>query len=272
MSPVESLNPDASFKHWIASDLRFYRERAGMSLAAFGQIVGCNRHAVSNYEHARDGWNLQEGHADKLDAYFELNGHFARLVRYARSAHDPDWFAEYARHETRALAIRLFRLSLVPGLLQTPEYARAVITASRMVDDVEAAVRERMLRKAVLERKNPPHVWIVMDESVLHRPIGGHEVMREQLGALLEATRARLVTVRVVPQSSDYYLGLGGSFNSLTMERGDLAFVEAPGGGRLIQDQTEIREFGLRWDRIGASALPWETSRDLIAKAMERYS
>ncbi|MGI5166380.1 Scr1 family TA system antitoxin-like transcriptional regulator [Spirillospora sp. CA-253888] len=271
MAPLETLDPDSSFKHWIASDLRFYREARGLSLAQMGQIMKSSRHTVSNIEHARDGWNMNEDQAGRLDAFLKLNGHFARLVRYARTAHDPDWFAEYAKHEAKALIVRTYRLSLMPGLLQTPEYARALITASRMVKDVEAAVEARMKRQEVLSRKEPPLVWVLMDENILYRPVGGAGVMRDQLARLREAIELPQVMIRIVPQSAGYHLGLEGSFNSLTLESGELAFVEAPGGGRLIQGNTEVREFGIRWDRIGACALPWESSRDLVDRAMEQF-
>ncbi|MFC5747322.1 DUF5753 domain-containing protein [Actinomadura rugatobispora] len=272
MAPVESLNPDHSFKHWIASDLRFFREREGLSLSQMGQIMKCNRHTVSNIEHARDTWNMNEDQADRLDAFLRLNGHFARLVRYARTAHDPDWFAEYAKHEAKALVIRLYRLSLIPGILQTPDYARAAITASRMVTDIEAAVNARMERFEVLMRPKPPTLWVVLDEAALYRPIGGPSVMGEQLARLREVVELPHVMVRIVPRSTGFYLGLEGSFNSLTMESGEMSFVEAPGGGRLIQGTREVREFTVRWDRIGASALPWDLSRDLITQAMERFT
>jgi transcriptional regulator with XRE-family HTH domain len=271
MPPVESLDPDHSFKHWIASDLRFFREREGLSLSQMGQIMKCNRHTVSNIEHARDTWNMNEDQADRLDAYLRLNGHFARLVRYARTAHDPDWFAEYAKYEAVARAIRTYRLSLIPGLFQTPEYTRALLTASRMTQNVEALIEGRMKRQEVLTRQQPPLVWGLIDESVLYRPIGGAGVMREQLTRLRDVVAMPHVTIRIVPQTTGFYLGLHGSFNSLSLETGELAFVEAPGGGRLIQGSTEVREFGVRWERIGASALPWDSSRDLIEQAMERF-
>jgi transcriptional regulator with XRE-family HTH domain len=272
MASIDSLDPDTSFKHWIASDLRFFREREERSLSQLGQVMGSSRHTVSNIEHARDGWNMNEDQAARLDAYLRLNGHFQRLVRYARTAHDPDWFAEYADHEARALVIRTYRLSLIPGLFQTPEYARALIAPSRMVEDVEGAVEIRMKRQEVFARKKPPLVWVLLDENVLYRPVGTAQVMRDQLTRLRDAADSQHVTIRVVPQSIGSYPGLDGSFNGLTMESAELVFVEAPGGGRLIQGSTEIRQFGVRWDRIGASALPWDASRDLIAEAMERFS
>ncbi|GAA2072479.1 DUF5753 domain-containing protein [Actinomadura alba] len=273
MPPVEYLNPDTSFKHWIASDLRFFREREGRSLSQMGLVMGCNRHTVSNIEHARDGWNMNEDQAEKLDAFLRLNGHFQRLVRYARTAHDPDWFAEYTDRESRALTIRTYRLSLIPGLFQTPEYTRALIAPPPMVADVEAVVESRMKRQEVLTRSKPPLIWVLLDEAVLSRPVGGAQVMRDQLARLREMAELPHVTIRVIPQSTGAYLGLDGSFNSLTMETGELVFVEAPGGGRLIQGSTEIREFGVRWDRIGSAQAPYRgTSCDLIAQAMERFS
>jgi uncharacterized protein DUF5753 len=80
------------------------------------------------------------------------------------------------------------------------------------------------------------------------------------------------INIRIVPLSAGAHEGVNGPFSGLTLDSGELAFVEAPGGGRLIQDTMEIRDFGVRWSLVGASALPWESSRDLIAEAMERYS
>jgi transcriptional regulator with XRE-family HTH domain len=272
MAPVEYLDPDTSFKHWIASDLRFYREREGLSLSQMGKVMGCNRHTVSNIEHARDGWNMNEDYADRLDAFLRLNHHFQRLVRYTRSAHDPEWFVDYAKYEAKALVIRSYRLTFFPGLFQTPEYARALMAAARQVDDIDAAVETRMERQEVLTRKDPPHIWVLLDENVLFRPVVDARIMRGQLARLHEATEMPNVTIRVVRQLAGFYLGLDGSFSSLTTETGDMVFVEAPNGGRLIQDCKEVREFGVRWDRIGACAQPWDSSRELIDRAMEQLA
>lgn len=272
MAPVESLNPDTSFKDWIASDLRFYREREELSLSQLGEIIGAAKATVSNLEHARDGWNLNEDRADKLDAFLRLNHHFRRLVRYARTAHDPDWFAEYALHEAKALVIRTFRLSLVPGIFQTPEYARTLMETAGMLKDVDVHLEARMKRQEVLTRDNPPYVWVVMDEAVLHRQVGTRDVFCDQLARLHEVAALPNVTIRVVPHSAGCYMGVDGSFNLLTAKKGELVFVEAPGGGRLVQGSTEVRDFQVRWDLIGACALPWDVSRALIAQALERFS
>ena len=156
-------------------------------------------------------------------------------------------------------------------MFQTPAYARAVICGARAITDVEAAVQDRMQRREVLNRKNPPIVWVLIDESVLNRPVGGRQVMFDQLVQLREAIELPNVAIRVIPRETGYYVGLDGSFNSLSLPTGDLAFVEAPGGGRLIQSSGEVRQFAVHWDWIGANALPWDSSRDLIERAMERF-
>ncbi|MFI0355226.1 DUF5753 domain-containing protein [Actinomadura sp. 9N407] len=160
----------------------------------------------------------------------------------------------------------------MPGLFRIPDYTCALLSASRMVNDIEAAVEARMMRQEVLARQDPPLVWGLIDESVLYRQIGSTGVMYKQLDRLREAVEMPHVMIRVVPHAAGFYLSLEGSFNSLSLETGELAFVEAPGGGRLIQGSTEVSEFRVRWDRIGASALPWDSSRDLIAQAIKRFS
>lgn len=137
-----------------------------MSLSQMGKVMGCNRHTVSNVEHARDAWNLSEEQAKRLDAFLRLNHHFQRLVHYARTVHNPDWFADYSKYETKALVVRTYRLSLFPGLFQTPDYARALMTAAQQVEDVDAAVEQRMKRQEMLTRTDPPHVWVLLDENM----------------------------------------------------------------------------------------------------------
>lgn len=269
MSAVESLDPDSSFREWIASDLRFYREKHELSLSQLGQIMGCTRQTVSNLEHARPTFKVNDHQAKALDDHWQLNGHFRRLLRYARSAHNPDWFQEYVSYETRASVHRTYELSLVPGLFQTPAYARALLEAGQVVEDVEAALDVRMARQQILDAKPRPLLWVLLAENVLDVPVGGPEVMKAQLARLLELSELPNVTVRIVPRSAGAHPGLDGCFKILTVKEGDIAYVDAPEGGRLILGAVEARGFGVRFDRIGAVALPVASSRSLITHAME---
>jgi hypothetical protein len=220
-------------------------------------------------EAARAGWRLDDDQAKKLDDLWELNGHFTRLLRYARARHDVDWFAQHVSYETRATVMRIYEALIVPGLLQTEDYARAALTAGQVVKDVEAAVAARMERQKVLAREDPPWLWVLLNQSVLEQPVGGPKVMRVQLARLLEVSRLPHIVIRVVPRSLGAHVGLDGSFKITTVNEGDVAYMEAVGGGRLSMDRAEIRRYGIRYDRIGADALSRDSTRSLIEQVME---
>jgi hypothetical protein len=126
-----------------------------------------------------------------------------------------------------------------------------------------------MARQELLSKPNPPDLWVLLSESVLDWPVGGTEVMRAQLARLLEFSELPHVTLRVVPKSAGAYEGLDGPFKVITVEEGELAFVDAPNGGRLVMDAAEVRGLRLRFDRIGAVAQPVDSSRSLIKQVME---
>jgi hypothetical protein len=268
----ESLDPDSSIWHWMAVDLHFYRTKHNLSCAQLGLLLGCNRQSVSNMEAARPGWRLDDDQAKKLDELWVLNGHFSRLLRYARARHDADWFAQHVAYERRATVMRIYEALIVPGLLQTEEYARALLTAGQVVKDVDAAVAARMKRQAVLTREDPPLLWALLNQSILDQPVGGPEVMRAQLARLLEVSGLPNVVIRVVPRSLGAHVGLDGSFTITTVDEGDVAYMEAVGGGRLSLDRAEIRRYGVRYDRIGADALSRDSTRSLIEQAMENMA
>ncbi|GAA2451298.1 hypothetical protein GCM10010191_81730 [Actinomadura vinacea] len=270
MAAVESLDLDNDIWHWIAAELRFWREREELSLSAMAEIMGCNKPYVSNVEHGRPTHRMNDRHAKAIDQHFCLGEHFQRMVRYARAGHDPDWFRAHVIYEQRASVIKIYEAQVIPGLLQTPDYARALLTAGR-ADDVEAWTQRRMERQAVLTKQNRPELWVIMSQNVLDWPVGGTTVMREQLTKLLELDELTNVTVRVLPRSVGAHVALEGSFKVITVQEGDVTYMEACGGGRTTLDPNEVTERRVRFDRIGADALPRGQSLDLIRQTMESY-
>lgn len=264
----ESLDPDSSIWHWMAVDLHFYRTKHGFSCAQLGKIIGCNRQSVSNMEAARPGWRLDDDQTAKLDKLWDLNGHFSRLLRYARARHDADWFAQIVTYEKRAVEMRLYEALIVHGLLQTEAYARSLLVAGG-VKDVDIAVAARMARQKILNNENPPLLWVLLNESILHQPVGGPEVMRTQLAHLLDMSERPNIVLRVVPRSLGAHMGLDGSFQITTVTEGDVAYMEAVGGGRLSLDKAESRRYRVRYDRIGADSLSRDSTRSLLAHLME---
>lgn len=259
-------DPNSSLWAWIAHDLRLYRMRAGMRQEDVGRVIGCVKGTVSRLESG--DLQLDEKRAEALDGHWNTYGHFARLLLFAHSSNHPDWRRQHTCHEARADVIKAYEALLVPGLFQTPAYARALFACGD-VEDVEAALAERMARQEILARPRPPRLWVLLDEGVIARPCGGPGVMREQLQRLLDEGEKPYVSFRVVPGSAGLHVGVDGSFEILYSDRQDVAFAEAQLRGRLVIPDAEVRTLEIRYDQIGAHALPETLSRDLIRQHME---
>ncbi|RAY15692.1 hypothetical protein DPM19_07870 [Actinomadura craniellae] len=265
----ELLDPDRSLWHLIAVELRRQRELNRLSGSRLGVVLDCDRSTVSRYESGI--LKLPIKHAKILDREWGTEGLFARLVHYAKSKNSEDWFIGLTEYEAYATRIKMWEVSWVPGLLQTPDYARAALAVG-IVDDPEAALEKRMSRQAaVFGRPKPPYISVLLNWTVLAQPVGSAKVMREQLARLLEVGELPNVSVRVVEQGSAAHVGLDGSCMLFTVDDRDIGYADAPHGGRLIRDLAEVHNIAVRFDRIGDMAAPVGPSRALIEKAMESY-
>lgn len=266
----EPLNPKTSMWHFLAYYLRFWREKEGLSLSQCGQLIGAARSTVSNIEAGR-----HRPHDDQmaaLDRKYETGFLFQLLLWFARTAHDPDWFRQYSQYEAQSISMRLYHGIAVPLPLQIDEYTWAFVQASTARDrDTEMA--ERVTRKnAILSRENPPDLWILLDEGVLARQVGGQEVMKMQLQYLRKMADEPNVILRVIPFSSGASLGADGSFQVISLDSRDIAYSGAQGGGRLIESPSEVRALADRFDRIGAKAASEDDSRAILEQYLEQYT
>jgi transcriptional regulator with XRE-family HTH domain len=265
MNINESPDPRSSMWAWIAYSLRFHRMQRGLTGDAVAKLLNCARSSISRLENGDA--KLDEKQAAILDEAWTTGHLFATLVWYARLGHNPTWFKSFTDFEARAWLMKHYSGQLIPAPLQTPAYARALLTAGRETN-VEDAVSARMDRQEILAQRNP-ELWILLAETALQVCVGGAAVMRQQLDSLLERSEHPDTTLRVVPNSAGANLGLDGSFKVISVKEGAVAFVEAPNGGRLVADVAEVESFKLRFDRIGAVALPVDSSRILIKQHME---
>lgn len=178
----------------------------------------------------------------------------------------------YVGLETEAVAIRTYEQQLVPGLLQTEEYSRAMIQAARPeigVDEMESRVQVRMRRQSLLGGSDPVVVWAVLDEAVLSRPVGGAAVMRRQLEHLVEAAATPRITVQVLPFSVGAHAGMDGTFTILDFlesAQASVVFTENATGGLFLEKQNEVRKYHEIFARVSAAALQPEESVALIAR------
>ncbi|REE97848.1 helix-turn-helix domain-containing protein [Thermomonospora umbrina] len=263
------LVPERSLWHLIAVEVRRQRELHQLSGSHLANLLGCDRSTVSRIENGLR--RLSPDNAAQLDELWRTGGLFTRLVRFAAAADDGNWFTGLTQYEEQATHHRMWEALLIPGIFQTPDYARAALTVG-MVDDVEAAFNLRMARQtAVFDRPRVANISVLLNWVALAQPVGDAETMRGQLARLLELSELPNVSVRIVEKEANVHLGLDGSFTLLTVDDHDIAFADAPERGRLMIDPPDVQRFAVRYERISNIATPIGPSRALIERAMETY-
>lgn len=270
MVNIRDLDPSASPLDYYGSELRRLREEAGLNQGELGGCVFCTASLIGQIETARKV--PTRNFSERVDAALGTGGVFVRLVGLVLRSQLPMWFQAYAEMEAKAAYISSFQAQLVDGLLQTEEYARAVLGV-RVEGDLDAKVAARMERQRILEREHPPLIWVVLSDAVLHQEIGGREVMRNQLAHLLGVQGQEWVKVQVLPFAAGAHAGLMGSFNLLRFEDDpDIVYTEDFVQGHMTANLHALREGSLRYDHLQAAALSVEDSAALIARVMEeRY-
>ncbi|WP_168221135.1 DUF5753 domain-containing protein [Actinomadura sp. WMMA1423] len=260
--------PDPRLNLWatIAFFLRFQRMQHGQTGDTVARWLNRSRSSISRLESGES--QLKESEAAILDAKWNTGGLFATLLWFARLGHDPNWNKNYLAFEERASEMRSYDGQLIPALLQTPEYARALLLAGRP-KNLEKSVEARMARQAILHKPDPPEIWVLIAETALGPQVGGRDVLREQVAHLIRLSELPNVILRIVPNAAGANEGLDGPFKVLKVKEGEIAFLEAPNGGRLELDAEEVVGLRNRFDRIGAAALPVEMSRALLKDTVE---
>jgi hypothetical protein len=185
----------------------------------------------------------------------------------------PGWFAGWPDKEAQARRLRSFEPLVVPGLLQTETYARAILStrmgATR--EELDDAVAGRIERQPILEREHPPELWVILDEAVLRRPVGGPDVMREQLARLVESGQRPNIAIQVVPFGAGAHEGLrGGAFVVADFDgAATIAYQDAASSGQIIEDAAEVEALAVTWDTLRLDALPRTASISLITSVAE---
>ncbi|MEU3275577.1 helix-turn-helix domain-containing protein [Streptomyces antibioticus] len=270
MANIQTLDPTASPLDYYGWELRRLREAHGLKQGQLGDIIFCTGSLVGQIETTKKV--PTRDFSERVDAALGTDGVFSRLIGLVLRSQLPTWFQPYAEMEAKAAYISTYQAQLVYGLLQTDEYARAVL-ATGLPDDLDGLVAARMERQRILEREKPPLAWAILDEAVLHRPIGGREVMRGQLARLLEFTGHRWMRIQVLPFKAGEHASLAGSFNSLRFEDDpDIVYTEDVIAGHMTANPETVREAARRYAHLQAAALSIEDSAALITRVMEeRY-
>lgn len=188
----------------------------------------------------------------------------------------PAWFTDFVGLESSASLIRTYEVQVVPGLLQTEEYARAVTLLGHRgadMEEVDQRVRFRMRRKALLDRSDDaPKLWTVIDEAALRRPIGGTKVLHDQLVELREATQRPNVTIQVMPFGVGGHSAAGGAFSILRFPDSDLddmVYIEQMIGATYLHKAEELEFYTIAMDHLCAESPPPSHTERILTKLIE---
>jgi transcriptional regulator with XRE-family HTH domain len=247
--------------------LKFYRERAGLTLEGLGKETSYSKSQVAMIE---KGERRPKDHfVEVADRVLGADGALKEVAETISPSGVPAWFEDYLDEEGRAAGIHWYENHLVPGLLQSSRYAEAVFRcAVPALDEVEidAAVDVRLKRQKVFHRTPKPHVTFIIEMAALTRPIGGTEILKECLYHLLDLVQLPNVEIQVMPADREAHAGLDGPFILLeTAERkGQLVYVEGQGGRYFLSEQPDLGDAFARYGTMRAQALTPEASVRLI--------
>jgi transcriptional regulator with XRE-family HTH domain len=263
----------------LGIELRRLRAASGLTIDKVAEALECSESKVSRIEtgHVRAS---PRDVRDMLELYGVDEEQRNKLMDAARQAREKGWWdaysdvqsSEYLGLEGAADQIRIYEALLVPGLLQTPDYARAVIRAlhpNLRDHEVDRWIELREVRQALLKQDNPPSMWAILDETVLRRSVGGRKVMREQLERLLADSELDNVAVQLLPLQAGEHAGMYGSFTILGFRdsaQPDLVYIENATRELYLKNEEELLRYGDAFDRLCAMTLDPDATAARIAQ------
>jgi transcriptional regulator with XRE-family HTH domain len=272
-------DPDALRVHF-GEELRRMRQRAKLSQNQLAAALGCTPQWICQLEKADK--TVSEQTALDLDTYFKTDGsdqddgHFHRIYTTIRRAGRHrvllPGFDAYLRHESKAIGIRCFAAQVVPGLLQTEDYARGTMDLSESAETLDARTAGRINRQAILTGDKPPETMFVLDESVFRRPVGGHKTMVGQIDHLIGLAQSPHVQIRVMPFERITPVALVGGLILLSFEKeADLLYFETGSVGHLVDREDVVFKAGVHFITMVGEALSLAESIEFMSQARETY-
>jgi len=272
----------------LGAHLRRLREAASVTREDAGWEIRSSESKISRMELGRVGFKERDVD-DLLTLYgLEDDQERERLLALARDANNPgwwhrygdvlpSWFHSYLDLEAAAQLIRVYELQFVPGLLQTPDYIRAVIQLGRGLipaEEVERRVALRTGRQVVLTRPEPVRIWAVVDEAVLRRPIGGVKAMIQQLDHLIDASQYPNVTLQVMPFNVGGHAATGGAYSILRFPEQDLpdmVYIEHLSSALYLDKLEDLDQYTATMEALCVAAPPPNRTRDILTNIKKDF-
>lgn len=269
----------------LGSQLRRLREAKGVTREEAGYTIRASGSKISRMELGRVSFKERDV-VDLLALYGVGDDEAQALVELAKQANSPgwwhkysdvlpDWFQVYVGLEEAATLIRLYEVQFVPGLLQTADYARAVIRLgqpSASAEEVERRVSLRLGRQELLTKANGFRLWAVLDEAALRRPIGGGEVMRAQLARLIDAAREPNITLQIMPFRSGGHAAESGAFTIMRFPETDLpdvVYLEQLTSALYLDKREDVERYTEVMERLSVEGESPERTVDILSGMLE---
>jgi transcriptional regulator with XRE-family HTH domain len=270
----------------VGAHLRRLREACGITRDDAGYRIRASRSKISRLEHGRVGFKERDvadlltlygvndeqerGALESLAARANEQGWWARYAEIL-----PEWFETYVGLEQATSLIRTYELQFMPGLFQTPDYARAVTVLghrSAPPEEIDLRVGLRLERQKLLTAPDPPTLWVVVDEAALRRPIGGPDVMRAQLEHLIEISGLPNVVLQVVPFRHGGHAAAGGAFSILRFAEPDLqdvVYLEQLTTAVYLDRREDLDHYMEVMDHLSAEAEPPKNTVSFLGKIIK---
>ncbi|MFI5570898.1 helix-turn-helix transcriptional regulator [Streptomyces sp. NPDC051740] len=271
--PARDLEPSRSARDLYGVELRRQRQLSGLSLDRLSDIVNYSKTHLHGVE---TGERLPlPPISEKLDAAFGTGALFQGLWGAVKREYSPRRFDHCLELEARAVRIQSFNASLVPGLLQTPAYMRALFLEGERgmtAQGIDGLVAARRSRQEILQRDGAPECWWILGEAALRQAVGGPVVMREQLAALLPLVNTRRTTIQIAPFALGACALTAGTLILLTLpDRSVTVYQEGGGYGEIFDDRKFVTRSVGDFDYMKACALSPRESAAWIEAALESY-
>lgn len=273
MPPLRELDSRSGPLAFFAAELRRLRDQAGWTQEQLAEAISCSLALVGMVETAQR--NPSRDFIERCDRMLNTEGTLMRVWPLLSQAAYPPWFRSWVEIERRAHTLKNWQPMVFPGLLQTPDYARALLRGRRAVAEerVEELVAARIERQSLLHGVNPPLLWVVIDESMLYRRIGSPEIMRGQIAAVIAAMENRYVSVQIMPGDVTVTAGLSGAFVIASVEDGaDTVYVDCAAEGWVTDHPRDVAEIRMRYEELRTEAMSPRASIDLMTKVMETWT
>ncbi|MEV5527950.1 helix-turn-helix domain-containing protein [Streptomyces prunicolor] len=274
MAGPKDLDPSSSPRALLGAELRHAREKAGLSQDELGQRLFVSGSFIGQLEAGTR--RMAPEYARMLDKELGTGDFFERNCGAAAKSQYPEHFAEAADAETRATAIREYAPMLIPGLLQTPGYARAVNRAYDPTvpeETIDEWVGGRMERTRLLDHPTTPLLWAVLDEAALRRETGGRAVMAEALRHVVDLGRRGRVITQVLPFKEGAHTAMKGAMKLMDFaDAPPLVYLEGVRTGRLEDDPATVTQLRLTFELLAAVALSPEKSLAMIEALAQDYA